>query len=109
MSTCRVFATLSVALIAILSSHAFAASASRVGEPCGGTTNIQCAQDLWCKKPVGTCGRASVTGACIKLEFLCDAIFDPVCGCDGKDYGNVCESDGKTQVNFSGYCDQKRK
>ena len=109
MSTCRTIVTLFVALAAILASHTFAVSASRVGESCGGAANIQCARGLWCKKPWGACGQASVSGACIKLEIFCDAISLPVCGCDGKDYGNECESYNKTQVNFRGSCDEKGK
>lgn len=95
-----------VAAAALVASHSLAAAA---GETCGGTANLRCPQGLWCQKPEGTCGKAGVSGSCIKLEIFCDAMSLPVCGCDGKDYGNACESYGKTQINFSGYCDQKPK
>lgn len=52
-------------------------------------TSDQCGTSSYCAKPVGAC---SAIGICRARPDVCIASFDPVCGCDGKTYGNLCEA-----------------
>ena len=51
--------------------------------------NSQCGTNLYCVKPLGSCG---AVGTCASRPDVCIALFDPVCGCDGRTYGNSCEA-----------------
>jgi Pacifastin inhibitor (LCMII)/Kazal-type serine protease inhibitor domain len=60
---------------------------------CGGLAGFQCADGQYCNYPIDAlCGAADATGTCLDKPELCTANFDPVCGCDGKTYGNSCEA-----------------
>lgn len=55
-----------------------------------------CAPDEFCNfPPDSACGIADGPGVCTKVPpkgTACDSNYDPVCGCDGKTYGNGCEA-----------------
>jgi hypothetical protein len=81
-------------------------SCGLVGTICGGITGLPCGDGQFCLYDVGTCGAADQTGICAPFPELCAEIFAPVCGCDGRTYGNACEAYGAgVSVEREGECE----
>jgi hypothetical protein len=98
-------------IIVLLACAAFAAlgpapaSAAGLGQRCGGFIGIACNKGLWCQRPAGQCWSADTFGTCSSVPRFCNLIFKPVCGCNGKTYGNDCQRQAaQVQLAHAGKC-----
>jgi hypothetical protein len=78
-----------------------------VGKSCGGLLGTSCAKGLYCDfADAAACGAGDQTGVCKTASDVCLDIYLPVCGCDGKTYGNACSANGAgVDVASDGACE----
>ena len=61
-------------------------------------SNKECNPNQYCKFESGCGGN----GKCSEKPSVCPMIYSPVCGCDGKTYGNTCEA-AANGINIKSY------
>jgi hypothetical protein len=68
------------------------------------TDNAGCNRVSFCLKALGQCSETD-TGTCQAKPEACVMVSKPVCGCDGKTYGNECIAHGSgVNVAYDGEC-----
>ena len=79
------------------------------GGMCGGIAGFQCknANDYCAMLPKACIDIADSAGVCTEKPVVCTMDWRPVCGCDGKTYGNACGAAGAgVSVASEGECPQ---
>ena len=76
------------------------------GGICAGIGGFMCrSPGDYCRMPTGQCRVPDASGVCTPRPQVCTRIYQPVCGCDGRTYGNSCEARAAgASVAYAGQC-----
>ena len=73
--------------------------------PAGCATNAQCDKGHFCFIAHGCKVTGAKMGECKAIPNICTDIYSPVCGCDNKTHGNLCEAQAQgVNVSYTGKC-----
>ena len=80
---------------------------STLGNACGSRGLGACDEGQFCNFPVAhMCGATDLGGTCEATPDFCAEIYQPVCGCDGREYSNACAAaQHNVSVESEGRCD----
>lgn len=75
---------------------------------CAGVEGLQCGNGAFCDHSAnGSCGETPAYGVCIAPPVQCTREYRPVCGCDGRNFANVCVAHSHgVSVRHHGLCGQ---
>jgi hypothetical protein len=72
---------------------------------CGTIRGLMCPAGQYCDFGIGHCKVADAQGSCKTKPTVCTRDFRPVCGCDGKTYGNACTAAAEDiSIDHEGEC-----
>lgn len=61
------------------------------GATCGTIAGLVCNREEYCDYDP-SCTIPDAAGTCMRRPEVCSGLYDPVCGCDGRTYGNACNA-----------------